>query len=230
MIAGPGAITIRAPSWFSAWDMNGSGMWAASTWPFASAVRIAGKGITTSLIEFGSTPSLSSAPLITTSPTPLSALTAIVLPARSCGVRIELDPLTMTFCQLSATIVPSTSLAAAVDDVDSRRVGDERGRPADVADVAVVVRRAASTMSLPLWSVTFLISMPVLLEEALADPEIEREAVRDRKRVDRDGRQRPLRCAGRRADEHDQRGEHAAEHARPLASGPRRRALSTWHL
>ena len=48
----------------------------------------------------------SSAALIITSPTPLRALTAIVLPARSAGVWIELEPLTMMFCQLSATPCP----------------------------------------------------------------------------------------------------------------------------
>ena len=49
MIAGPGASTIRPLSRFIVWDMNGSGMWAASTCPFASAVRMAGKGIGTNL-------------------------------------------------------------------------------------------------------------------------------------------------------------------------------------
>ena len=49
---------MRAPSWFSACDRNGSGIQTASTWPFASAERIAGNGITTSLIEFGSMPEL----------------------------------------------------------------------------------------------------------------------------------------------------------------------------
>ena len=92
--------------------MNGSGAWIASTWPFASAVRIVGNGIASSLIEFGSTPLFSSAALITTSPRPLSALTAIVFPARSAGVRMELEPLTMMFCQLSPSEVPSVSLAA----------------------------------------------------------------------------------------------------------------------
>ena len=76
------------------------------------AERIAGNGSASSLIESGSTPTFFSAALIATSPTPLSAFTAIVLPARSAGVRIELEPLTRMFCQLSASEVPSTSLAA----------------------------------------------------------------------------------------------------------------------
>ena len=84
----------------------------ASTCPPASAVRIAGNGTASSFTELGSTPDFSSAALIVTSPTPLRALTAIVLPARSWGVRIELSPLTMMFCQLSAIEVPSLSLAA----------------------------------------------------------------------------------------------------------------------
>jgi hypothetical protein len=46
-----------------------------------------------------------------TSPTPLRALTATVFPARSAGVRIELEPRTRMFCQLSFSDVPSTSLA-----------------------------------------------------------------------------------------------------------------------
>ncbi len=114
MIAGPGAITMRAPSWFSACDMNGSGM--SDRIDLAVRERRAHRRERDrdQLDEFGSTPELVNAALITTSPTPFSALTAMVLPARSCGVRIELDPLTMMFCQLSATLVPSTSLAAAV--------------------------------------------------------------------------------------------------------------------
>ncbi len=103
---------MRAPSIVSAWDMNGSGVQIASTWPLVSAARIAGNGSARSLTAFGSTPRFFSAALIVTSPTPLSALTAIVLPTRSAGVRIELDPLTRMFCQLSASDVPSTSLAA----------------------------------------------------------------------------------------------------------------------
>ena len=96
----------------SACVTNGSGAQNASIWPLFSAVRMVGNGIASSLIEFGSTSSFFSAALIITSPTPLSAFTAIVFPARSLAVRIELDPLTMMFCQLSDSDVPSTSLAA----------------------------------------------------------------------------------------------------------------------
>ncbi len=92
--------------------MNGSGVWIASTWPFASAAGIVGNGIVANFTEFESMPSLSSAPLTTSSVTPLSAFRAIVLPTRSLGVRIELDPSTTTFCQLSASVAPSVSLAA----------------------------------------------------------------------------------------------------------------------
>ena len=73
---------------------------------------MAGNGSASSLTDSGSTPTFFSAALIITSPTPLSAFTATVLPARSAGVRIELEPLTRMFCQLSASEVPSTSLAA----------------------------------------------------------------------------------------------------------------------
>ena len=83
-------------------DRNGSGVQIASTCPLFSAARIAGNGSARSLIELWSTPLFSSAARIITSPTPFRALTAIVLPARSAGVRIELDPLTRMFCQLLA--------------------------------------------------------------------------------------------------------------------------------
>ena len=65
--------------------MNGSGVQIASTWPLLSADRIAGNGSASSLTEFGSTPTFLSAALIITSPTPLSALTAIVLPGEVGG-------------------------------------------------------------------------------------------------------------------------------------------------
>ena len=104
-------MTVRAPSELIASDRNGSGVQIASTWPFCSADRIAGNGSASSRTEFGSTPPFCSAALIITSPTPLSALTAMVLPARSAGLRIELDPLTRMFCQLFGSLVPSTSLA-----------------------------------------------------------------------------------------------------------------------
>ena len=71
-----------------------------------------GNGSASRWIEFGSTPSFFSAALMITSPTPLSALTAIVLPARSAGVRMEELPFTRMSCQLSDAEVPSTSLAA----------------------------------------------------------------------------------------------------------------------
>jgi hypothetical protein len=58
-------------------------------------------------------PSFSKAARIMISPTPLSAFTATVFPARSRGVRTELEPLTRMFCQLSAADVPSTSLDAS---------------------------------------------------------------------------------------------------------------------
>ena len=103
---------MRALSRLSACDTNGSGVQIASTWPLRNAVRMVGNGIASSLIEPGLTPDLRSAALIITSPTPLSALTAIVFPARSFALRIELSPLTRMFCQLSAAFVPSTSLVA----------------------------------------------------------------------------------------------------------------------
>src|SRR4051794_32741037 len=89
---GPGAIATRSPSRLSPCDRNGSGAQNASIWPLLSAVLIAGNGSARSLTESGFTPSFLSAALIITSPTPLSALTAIVFPARSAGDRIELDP------------------------------------------------------------------------------------------------------------------------------------------
>ena len=76
---GPGAITVRPPS-LRICDRNGSGVQTASTWPFASADRMAGKGTARSLIELASMPDFLSAARIITSPTPFSALTAIVLP------------------------------------------------------------------------------------------------------------------------------------------------------
>jgi len=94
--------------------MNGSGVQIASTCPFWSAARIAGNGSASRRTELGLTPDFLSAALIITSPTPLSAFTAMVLPARSPGLRIELEPLTRMFCQLSACDVPSTSLFATV--------------------------------------------------------------------------------------------------------------------
>ena len=42
--------------------MNGSGVWIASTWPFASAAGIVGNGIVANFTEFESMPSLSSGP------------------------------------------------------------------------------------------------------------------------------------------------------------------------
>ncbi len=75
---------------------------------------MAPKPMATSLGELGSTPTFFSAALIITSPTPFSAFTAIVFPARSLGVRIELLFLTMMFCQLSSGLVPSTSLAEII--------------------------------------------------------------------------------------------------------------------
>ena len=68
--------------------------------------RIGGNGSASRRTESGLTPRFWSAALIITSPTPLSALTATVLPARSAGVLIELLPLTRMFCQLSASEVP----------------------------------------------------------------------------------------------------------------------------
>ena len=93
-------------------ERNGSGVQTASTWPLLRAERIAGNGSASRLTEFGSTPRFCRAARIITSPTPLSAFTATVLPLRSAGPRIELSPLTRMFCQLSSFDVPSTSLAA----------------------------------------------------------------------------------------------------------------------
>ena len=91
---------------------NGSGTQIASTCPLFSADRIDGKGSATSLTEFGSTLIFFSAAFTTTSPTPFRALSAIVFPDRSAGVRIDELPRTRMFCQLSSAVVPSTSLAA----------------------------------------------------------------------------------------------------------------------
>ena len=92
--------------------MKGSGVWTTSTSPFARAAGMAGNGITVYLTWPESTPRLSSAPRTTISATPLRTFRATVFPARSAGVRIELEPRTTTFCQLSASDVPSVSLAA----------------------------------------------------------------------------------------------------------------------
>ena len=73
-----------------------------------------GNGMATNFTSFGLTPRFCRAAFTTTSPTPLSAFSATVLPTRSDGVRIELEPLTRMFCQLSASDVPSTSLAAMI--------------------------------------------------------------------------------------------------------------------
>ena len=73
---------------------------------------MAGNGMTVYFTELESIPSLSSAPRTTISATPLSAFRAIVFPTRSLGLRIELEPDTTTFCQLSASEAPSVSLAA----------------------------------------------------------------------------------------------------------------------
>src|ERR1700750_2937950 len=94
-------MTMRSPSMLTPCERNGSGHQIASTWPLFRAVRIDGNGIATSLIELGSTPAFWSGALMTTSPTPLSAFAAIVLPARSDGERIDELPLTRMSCQLS---------------------------------------------------------------------------------------------------------------------------------
>ena len=90
---GPSVVSgasTSCPPWPSTEVRNGSGAQITSTRPLSSAAGISGNGISSSLIEVGSTPRLSSAALISTSPTPLSALTAIVLPARSAGFLIGL--------------------------------------------------------------------------------------------------------------------------------------------
>ena len=149
--------------------MNGSGEQVASTWPAFRAARIAGNGIATNLIEFWSTLNLLSAARITISQTPLSALPATVFPSRSFGVLIELDPLTMTFCQLSSIEVASLSLAETVTI----------GSPCDRAMIAGTQPMyptspfpfdIARTMSLPLWKVVFLISMPCFAKKPCAIP------------------------------------------------------------
>ena len=166
---GPGARRIRAPSIVSAWVMNGSGEQVASTWPEFSAARIAGNGIATNLIEFWSTLYLLSAARITISQTPLSAFPAIVFPSRSFGVLIELEPLTMTFCQLSSIEVASSSLAETATI----------GSPCDRAMIAGTQPMypmsplpfdIARTMSLPLWKVVFLISMPCFAKKPCSIP------------------------------------------------------------
>ena len=124
-----------------------------------SAARIAGNGNARSLIELWSTPLFSSAARIITSPTPFRAFTAIVLPARSAGVRIELDPLTRMFCQLVAWFVLSTSLSATAEigmpDVLAIIAGTQPAKPTSMFEFA-----SPSMMSLPLWAVIFLISIP----------------------------------------------------------------------
>ena len=107
----------------------------------------------------GSMPLFSSAALIITSPTPLRALTAMVLPARSAGVRIELDPLTTMFCQFVAWFVLSTSLSVIAEIgiplVRAIIAGTQPAKPTSMFEFA-----SPSMMSLPLWAVIFLISMP----------------------------------------------------------------------
>ena len=163
--------------------MNGSGVQIASTWPFASAARMAGNGSARSRTDSGSTPRFLSAALIITSPTPLSAFTAMVLPARSAGVRIELEPLTRMFCQLSLIDVPSTSLAANERERDALRARDEHRHEAEVADLALVVRHGEHDV-VPALQRPLGDRDPLLLEEALLDPEVEGKRVRDRQRDD----------------------------------------------
>ena len=171
--------------------MNGSGAQIASTWPAFSAARIAGNGIATNLTFELSTPSLKSAARITISQTPLSAFPAIVLPSRSFGVLIGPSPLTRTFCQLSLIDVASLSLAETVTTgIPLERAmiaGTQPMYPMSPWWLAI-----ANTMSLPLWKTVFLISIPRFAEEALGDPDVEREPVRDRQPVERDRRQRAL--------------------------------------
>ena len=118
---------------------------------------MAGNGTGRSFTEFGSMPSFSSAARIITSPTPFNALTAIVLPARSAGVRIELEPLTRMFCQLSVSDVPSTSLVVIVvigtPFVRAIIAGTQPANP-----ISVLLFASARTMSLPLCRITFLTS------------------------------------------------------------------------
>ena len=120
---------------------------------------MAGKGNASNLIEFGSTPDFSSAARIITSPTPFNALTAIVLPARSAGDWIELEPLTMMFCQLSSAFVPSTSLVVTavigMPDVRAIIAGTQPAKP-----ISPCLFASASMMSFPLWRTTFLTSSP----------------------------------------------------------------------
>ena len=206
----------------SAWVMNGSGAQIASTWPEFRAARIAGNGIATNLTESWSTLNLLSAARITISQTPLSAFPAIVLPSRSFGVLIELDPLTMTFCQLSSIEVASLSLAETRHHRDPLRAGDDRRHPADVPDVAVVVGHREDDV-VPALEDRLLDLDAALREEPLRDADVEREAVGDRQTVEVDRRKLPVllrwaslpparraRAAGRprrRAQESERAGE-----------------------
>ena len=128
-----------------------------------------GTAVRAGCTEFGLTPTFCSAALIITSPTPLSALTAIVLPGRSAGVRIELDA-------LDEDVLPVVRLVRALDlagrdarEWDPLRAPDDHGHAAEVADVAVVVRDreddVVAALQRPLVDLD-----PLRLEEALLIP------------------------------------------------------------
>ena len=94
---------------------NGSAAQIASTRSAFSAAPISGKGTSSSLKLSGATPRFSRAALTTVSPTPLSALTAIVLPARSLGVRIWLSAATrICVHSFSAVIAPLSAFATSL--------------------------------------------------------------------------------------------------------------------
>ena len=112
----------------------------------------------------GSTPRLSSAAFTSISPTPFSAFTAIVLPARSPTSLIGLSlPTTMTVHSSFAVFAPVSLLATTCS-----------GRPLETAAIIGTKPRKpncrspdtiAVTISLPLWAGTGSISMPSSLKK-----------------------------------------------------------------
>jgi hypothetical protein len=163
-----GAST-SCPPWPSTEVRNGSGAQIASTRFFDSAAGISGNGTSSSLTLLGSTPRLSSAALIATSPTPLSALTAIVLPARSAGVLIGLPfLLRISVHSLAAVSAPLSALATAFT-----------GRPCERADISGTHPRNANcvepetmpvTSSLPLWPIDGSTARPSALKKPFLIP------------------------------------------------------------
>ena len=173
MTTGPGAITMRAPSWLIACEWNGSGVQMASTCPFASAVRMDGNGMGTSLTESWLMPSFLNAARIATSPTPFRGVDGDRLARQVLRRADRARPLDEDVLPVVGLVRPLHLTGRGRHDVDAGRVGDERRHPADVADVAVVVGEREHDVVAALEH-GLLDLDPVLLEDPLADTEIER--------------------------------------------------------